>query len=121
MGKVTHRQAFVPVPLVRAIEALPAAVTANGQQLELTGQVGAGPLVKGLSAHRAHVRVGKARGWIDLSTAGSWRSDMTLRLEGLEPGAVELLLLAVREEIVTRAARHAQAHDPGGMVGCRTA
>jgi hypothetical protein len=105
MATNVQRQVFVSLPLLRAIQRLPDATTVNGVTLRLTGEATSAPIVNDLVSFRAAVRWEQGRrsdsGRIDLSSASSWRTDMTLRLDGMGTDAhadavVEQLILEIR-------------------------
>jgi len=121
VGQPVHRQAFVAVPLLRAIVDRTTSVEIDGRRLELTGLVGTGPIIAGFAAHRAHVSGDGMSGWIDLSAASSWRCEMTLRLDGAHRDDVERLLLAFRAALVEAAQRGAPPRQSARMDVCRTA
>lgn len=105
MATNVQRQVFVSLPLLRAIQRLPDVTTVNGITLHLTGEATSAPIVNDLASFRAGVRWEHGRrsgsGCIDLSSASSWRTDMTLRLNGIGADAranavAECLILAIR-------------------------
>src|SRR5258708_3073662 len=100
MAHVIHRQVFVPLPLLRAIERLPDAIAVGGCTLRLTGEVTSAPIMRGFAAYRAFVECDGAAGWIDLSSASSSRTDMTLRTRGVRMEVAEKLVLALRTAMV---------------------
>ena len=100
MATTVQRQVFVPLPLLRAIEQLPESIDVDGTTLRFTGEVTSAPIVLDFSAHRALIECDGHDGWVDLSSASTTRTDMTLRIKGLRPASVEMLLLALRSAMV---------------------
>jgi hypothetical protein len=96
MGKVIHRQLFVPLPLLRAIEQLPESIEADGHTLRFTGQVTSPPILRNFDAHRAFVECNGFGGCVDLSSASTARTDMALRIGGLRQRTVEKLIQGLR-------------------------
>lgn len=105
MATTVQRQVFVSLPLLRAIQRLPDVTTVKGVTLSVTGESTSAPIVSDLASFRAAVRWEHGRrsgsGRIDLSSASSWRTDMTLRLDGIGSDAradavTERLLLEIR-------------------------
>ena len=120
MGKVIHRQLFVGLPLLRAIDQLPESVTVDGLTLRFTGEVTSAPILRDFAAHRAFVECQGFRGCVDLSSASSTRSDMALRIQGLSHGAAEKLILALRKAMLDGQTPAAAVVDERIDV-CRTA
>jgi hypothetical protein len=98
MGTTT--QAFVSLPLLRAIEQLPEIVEVDGTVLRFTGQVTSAAIVLDFSAYRAHCECDGVAGHVDLSSASTWRSEMTLRVEGVSAARAEQLLLGLRRAML---------------------
>ena len=111
MAKTVQRQAFVALPLLRAIEQLPEIVAIDGMTLRLTGEVTSAPILQGFSAYRAHCECDGAAGSVDVSSASSWRSEIALRLDGISPARVETLLLALRAAMNATIAKPSQVDD----------
>jgi hypothetical protein len=121
MAKTVQRQAFVALPLLRAIEQLPEMVEVDGMTLRFTGEVRRASIVQGFSAYRALCECDGAAGRVDLSSASSWRSEMTLRVDGMSPARVETLLLSLRMAMVARTESRSAATGDGRIAVCRTA
>jgi hypothetical protein len=121
MARIVQRQAFVGLPLLRAIAELPETTEADGVTLRLTGEVSSAPIMVGFAGHRAFVEADGCRGSVDLSSASSKRCEMTLRLEGLRPSVVEHLLLALRDAMMASTAVDSAAPADERMHACRTA
>ncbi|MEY2403942.1 MAG: hypothetical protein QOD38_1493 [Acidimicrobiaceae bacterium] len=120
MARTVHRQVFVALPLLRAIERLPDSIEVDGTTLRFTGEVSSAPIMIGFAAHRATVECGGRVGWVDLSSASSSRCDMTLCLQGIRVAVVEDLVLALRREMTEgRAVAPVAADDR--IVVCRSA
>jgi SH3-like domain-containing protein len=120
MAKTVQRQAFVPLPLLRAIEQLPEMVEIDGMTLRFTGEVTSAPIVLGFSAYRAHCECDGHDGWVDLSSASTTRTDMTMRIKGLRARRVEQLVMALRAAMTATTAR-AEAIADERIDVCRTA
>jgi hypothetical protein len=99
------KQLFVSLPLLRAIEHLPEAVEVDGLTLRFTGEVTSSPIVLGFAAHRARVECDHGTGHVDLSSATSWRSEMTLRIDGINARRAEALVQALRRAMVAEQTR----------------
>jgi hypothetical protein len=121
MASTVQRQAFVALPLLRAIEQLPASVEVDGITLRFTGEVTSAPIVRGFSAYRARCECDGATGQVDLSSASSWRSELSLRLEGISAARAEQLLLALRTAMVERAESGSEVFGDGRIGVCRSA
>ena len=96
MATTVQRQLFVPLPLLRAIEQLPESIEVDGMTLRFTGEVTSAPIVADFAAHRALIECDGHEGWVDLSSASTTRTDMTLRIKGLRAARVEQLVIALR-------------------------
>ena len=68
----------------------------DGITLRFTGEVTSAPIVIGFSAHRALLECDGHDGWVDLSSASTTRTDMTLLVKGLRAARVEQLVIALR-------------------------
>jgi SH3-like domain-containing protein len=120
MTKSVTRQAFVSLPLLRAIERLPESIDIDGTTLRFTGEVTSAPIVLGFFAYRTFVDFDGRGGWVDLSSASSTRTDMSMRFEGLRTERVEHLLLTLRAAMAAPQAKAEPA--PGERIDvCRTA
>jgi hypothetical protein len=116
MATNVQRQAFVSLPLLRAIQRLPEVTTVDGVTLHLTGEATSAVIVNDLTSFRAAVRWQHGRrsgsGRIELSSASSWRTDLTLRLDGVGANArgdaiAERLLLEIRRTMGGAGIKHA--------------
>lgn len=116
---VVHKQLFVMAPLLRAIDDLPATVSAGGVTIECTGEISHAPIVRGFNAYRAFVRGNGIAGHIDLSSASSFRCEMSLRLTGARARTVEHLLFAIRSAI--ERPNPVALEQGASMDACRTA
>jgi hypothetical protein len=121
MGSTVQSHAFVALPLLRAIEQLPDEVSVDGITLRFTGAVERAGIVADLYAFRAACTCGSATGWVDLSPAASWRTEMSLRMDRLGPSRVNQLLLALRAATLTN--RKTAPAEPANerMTECRSA
>jgi hypothetical protein len=78
------------------------------------------PIVLGFSAYRALVEFEGGVGWVDLSSASSSRTDMSLCAKGLRRARVEQLILEMRAAMVGEQPRVEGAGNDRIEV-CRTA
>ncbi|MEY2430751.1 MAG: hypothetical protein QOC92_476 [Acidimicrobiaceae bacterium] len=118
---VTTTRVVVSLPLLRAIEHLPDVVEIDGITLRFTGQVTSAPIVRGFAAHRALVVSEHGDGYVDLTSASSWRSEMTLQLKGVSAARAEQLLLTLRSAMVASTESPAEATSDERIDVCRTA
>ena len=121
MRTVVQRQVFVPLPLLRAIEQLPTSVGANGVTLRFTGEVTSARIVRGFNAHRALVDWDRGTGHVDLSSAGTCRSDMSLHLVGISAARAEQLLLALRAAMTSTTENASATASDDRIDVCQTA
>ena len=117
----TSAQAFVSLPLLRAIEQLPETIEVDGVELRFTGEVTSAPIVCGFAAHRALVAWEHGTGTVDLSSASSSRSELTLRLEGVSAARAERLLLGLRRAMMADTQTTSALTTSERIAACRSA
>jgi hypothetical protein len=118
---VTTTHLVVSLPLLRAIEQLPDVLAIDGITLRFTGEVTSAPIVRGFAAHRALLMSEHGAGHVDLTSANSWRSEMTLQLKGVSGARAEQLLLALRSAMVANTEGTSEATNDERIDVCRSA
>jgi hypothetical protein len=118
---VTTKQLFVPLPLLRAIEQLPESVEIDGITLRFTGEVTSALIVRDFAAYRALLEWDRGSGHVDLSSASSWRTDMSLRLEGISAARAEKVLLTLRSTMVAQTESRPETTGDERIDVCRSA